>query len=98
MFAITSYTIEAIPDKFGILSGNRYEFMLELEVDEDDELYAEEGLDLRVIYKEEDGKTSIVKYEFLERASKKYVDFELESDEAELVEAFCQAHYLEADE
>lgn len=98
MFAITTYTVEAIQDKFGILSGNRYEFMLEIEVEEEDELYSENGLDLRVIYKEEDGRTSIVKYEFIEKTTNKYVDFELEDDEADFVDAFCKEHYKEADE
>ena len=36
---ITEYTVEEIIDPTGILTGNRYEFMLNIEVPEDDELY-----------------------------------------------------------
>ncbi len=97
MFAITAYTVELIKDQFGILTGRRYEFMLELEVPEEDELYSENGISLRVIYKEDDGQTAIVKYEFIESSSNKYLDFELEDEEALLIDAFCKEHYTEAE-
>lgn len=98
MIEIAAYTVESIPDKFGIISGKRYEFMLEIEVSEEDELYSEGGLYLRVIYKEEEGRTGIVKYEFIERSTNKYLDFELENEEEALVESFCKEHYLESEE
>jgi hypothetical protein len=97
MFTITTYTVEIIKDQFGILTGKRYEFILELDVPEEDELYSENGISLRVIYKEEEGQTGIVKYEFIESSTGKYLDFELESEEEAQVEAFCKEHYMEAE-
>lgn len=98
MIRITAYTIEHVPDRFGILSGRRFEFVIEFDVDEEDELYTEDGLNLRVIFKEEDGNTGIVKYELYERTTNRYLDFELEPEELDYVDAFCREHYLEADE
>ncbi|MEF3301976.1 DUF6509 family protein [Paenibacillus sp. GYB003] len=98
MFDITAYTVERIKDQFGILSGNRYEFMLEVEVDEEDELHSDNGLLVRVVFKEEEGRTGIVKYELLERTTHRYLEFELEPDELEAVESFCRERYPEADE
>ena len=36
---ITEYTVEQIKDPTGILAGRRYEFLLNIEVPEEDELY-----------------------------------------------------------
>ncbi len=98
MFTITAYTVEYIKDPFGILPGKRFEFMLEIDVPEEDELYSENGLCLRVIYREQEGRTGIVKYEFIERNTNKYLDFELEAEEEAFVDAFCKDHYPEAEE
>ena len=46
---ITEYTVELIKDPTGILTGNRYEFFLNISVPEDDELYHENGLQLKVL-------------------------------------------------
>jgi hypothetical protein len=98
MFTITEYSVELVKDPFGILSGKRYEFTLDLQVDEEDELYSEQGIFLRVVYRVEEESAGIVKYEFLERNTNKYLDFELEEEEAEAVRSFCQAHFSEAEE
>lgn len=98
MFTITGYSVEWIKDPFGILPGKRYEFNLELEVDEEDELYSEQGLALRVIYAVEEDASRIAKYEFLEKATGKYLEFDMEDDEREAVEAFCKEHWAEAEE
>ncbi|MFK7696583.1 DUF6509 family protein [Paenibacillus sp. HJGM_3] len=95
MFTITEYTVEQVLDPFGILTGQRYEFMLELEVPDEDELYSENGVALRVIYSVSEAESKIVKYEFLEKSTNKYVDFELEADERTVVETFCREHYAE---
>lgn len=95
MFSITTYTVEQIKDPFGILSGKRYEWMLEIEVEEEDELYSENGLQLRVIYQVEDEQSKIVNYEFLESGTNRYLDFELEDEEKAFVEAFCKEHDTE---
>lgn len=90
MFAITEYTVEQIKDPYKIIEGERYEFLLDLEVDEEDELYQEEGVRLRVVYAKEGENGRIAKYEFLIASSGKYLDMEMEEDEEQAVFAFCR--------
>lgn len=94
---ITDYSVEFIKDPFGILSGKRYEFVLDIEVDEEDELYSDKGLYIRVIYSVEESATRIVRYEIFERGSEQYLEFDMEDDEIALVETFCKEHYHEAE-
>ncbi len=97
MFTITGYSVELVKDPFGILSGKRYEFLLDIEVEEDDELYSEQGLYVRVIYGVEENQAGIVKHEIFERTTEQLLDFELEDDELEVVKAFCQEHVGESE-
>ncbi|OXM82741.1 DUF6509 family protein [Paenibacillus rigui] len=97
MLTITGYSVEFIKDPFGILAGKRYEFLLDIEVPDDDELYSESGLYIRVIYLVEEGRTGIVKYELYERNKDQYLDFDLEEEELQLVDAFCKEHVQEAE-
>jgi hypothetical protein len=96
MLTISSYTVELIKDPFGILSGERYEFLLDIEVEEDDDLYSDKGLYLKVIYLIEEDKTGMIKHDFYEKSTDKYLDFELEDNEKEEIAAFCKAHLSEA--
>ena len=98
MLKIESYTVEKLEDPFGILSGDRYEFFLELNVPEDDELYSENGVMLRVIFMKDEEKEQISKYEFIENDTKNVLDFELEEDEEIAVLTFCREHYEEEDD
>lgn len=98
MFTITSYTVELIRDPFGILAGQRYEFLIDIEVEEDDELYSESGLYIRAIYNVTEEKSALMKYELYEKTTELYLDFDLEDDEVAVVEAFCKEHYLEGNE
>src|SRR5688500_13273527 len=91
MFTISNYTIEQIHDPFAILTGERYEFKLSIEVDEDDELFSENGLFLRVIYRVDEASQGIVKYEIYETTTEHYLDFDLEADEVAMVAAFCKS-------
>ncbi|MDF2959696.1 MAG: hypothetical protein K0S39_1431 [Paenibacillus sp.] len=96
MITITGYSVEQVKDPFAILTGERYEFLLDIEVDEDDELYSENGLYIRVIYRVEENRTGIVKYEILEHKTNQYLDFDLEEEEEALISAFCKEHLQEA--
>lgn len=98
MLTITGYSVEFIKDPFGILTGKRYEFLLDMEVPEDDELYSEDGLYIRVIYLVDDSRTEIVKHEIFDRKNDQLLDFELEDEELQLVDAFCKEHWSEAGE
>jgi hypothetical protein len=95
MLTITGYSVDLIKDPFGILTGKRYEWMLDIEVAEDDELHSDNGLYVRVIYVVEESKAGMVRYEIFEKTNDKYVDFELEDDELEVIEAFCKEHLTE---
>jgi len=90
MFKIEAFNVEAVKDPFGILAGERYEFRLELDVEDDDELYLEEGVCLRVIYALAEENSRIVKYEFLNKKTNQYIAFDMEKDEAQMVERFCK--------
>ncbi|THF84205.1 DUF6509 family protein [Cohnella fermenti] len=98
MLAITEYSVERVPDPFGILSGQRYEFIIDIDVAEDDELISENGVSIRVVYKEDGEQSGIVRYELLERTSRRYLDFEVEPEEEAELAAFCREHLAEADE
>lgn len=95
MLNFTSYTVEQIKDAFGILSGQRYEFVIDVEVEEDDELYTENGLHIRTLYLVDEGKSELLKYELIEKVTNRYIDLELEEDELQAVENFCKEHVLD---
>ena len=88
MLEITEYTAELVKDPFGILPGKRYEFVMDLAVPEDDELYRENGVYLRVVYLADEAR--IVKYDFYERVTDQYLDFDMEPEEEEQAAAFCR--------
>jgi hypothetical protein len=97
MLTITTYSVELIKDPFGILTGQRYEFLLDIEVPEDDELHSEKGLYIRAIYSVEESKSGIVKYDVHEQQTEQYLDFDLEDEEVRQLNDFCQSHLSEAD-
>jgi uncharacterized protein (UPF0128 family) len=97
MFTIDEYSVELLKDPFGILEGNRYEFILNLSVDEEDELYTEKGVYLRVIFTVKNNHKKISQYSFHESTSELYLEFELEEDEEKVIYSFCEEHFSEAD-
>ncbi|MBY9077873.1 pullulanase [Paenibacillus sp. HN-1] len=95
MLAISEYSVDKIRDPFGIISGTRYEFMIKLDVPEDDELYSENGVSVRAVVKKEGGTVSVVTYDVMETTTQKLMDFDLEDDEEEELAAFCREHLPE---
>jgi hypothetical protein len=89
---ITGHEVEKLEDPFGLLTGDRYEFFLDLDVDEEDELYFEKGVGLKVIYVIEENGAKISHYHFYEKENEKALDFALEEDEEELVKSYCYEH------
>lgn len=63
MLTFTGYNVENVKDPFGILTGKRYEFVVQLDVPEDDELYVENGVSARAIIKVDEDQVSIVSYD-----------------------------------
>lgn len=89
---ITGHSVEYLEDPFGLLKGERFEFLLDISVDEEDDLYSELGTGLRIILSVGDGQQKIVQYNFFEKESGKVLDFELEEDEEESVLQYCKNH------
>lgn len=92
---ITGHTVEKLEDPFGLLSGDRYEFFLDIEVDEEDELYSDKGIGLRVLFIVEENNEKISNYHFYEKGSDNVFDFALEDDEEALVFSYCQSNISE---
>jgi hypothetical protein len=95
---IIEFQVEQVKDPFGILSGKRYEFLLDLELDEEDELYSPHGVYMKAIYVVEESGGGIIKHELYERTTNRFLEFELEDDELAEAETFCAEHYKEAGE
>jgi len=92
---IIGHEVEKLVDPFGLLSGDRYEFFLELEVDEEDELFSEKGVGLKVILVSDENGDRITNYHLYEKDSDKVLDFALEEEEEELVLTYCQQNKAE---
>ncbi|KMJ59460.1 pullulanase [Bacillus sp. LL01] len=90
---IKGYEVEKLNDPTGIIEGDRYEFLLNLEVDEEDELYSEEGVYLKVIFAVNESGSRIAQYQFYEVNSNKLLDFGMEEEEEQVVLAYCGEHY-----
>lgn len=95
MINIKEFEAQKINDKFGILPGNRYEFLLYLDIPEDDELFHENGVYARVLFMVDGDKKEMIKYDLVERGEGAFLDFELEDDEVQVISEFCQKHYEE---
>ena len=89
---ILAYTMEEILDPTNILEGQRYEFLLDLETDEEDELFENGGVDLRVIVAKNEESITIADYFFIQTADKKILDFGLEEEEEQEVLTFVKQH------
>lgn len=93
---ITTHTMELLDDPFGLLTGDRYEFFLQIEVDEEDELYRENGLMLKIIFSADGEENKILQYYFIEKETEKVLDFALEEDEIAMITSYCREHLLGA--
>lgn len=87
---ITGHTVEKLVDPFGLLSGDRFEFFLELDVEEDDELYSDKGVGIKVLFVVDETGFRISHYHLYERGTEKILDFALEEDEELLVFNYCK--------
>jgi hypothetical protein len=87
---ITGHTVEKLVDPFGLLSGDRYEFFLELEIDEEDELFSDKGIGMKVLFVVDEKGSRISHYHLYESGTEKILDFALEEDEESLVFEYCK--------
>ena len=89
---INEYIMKKINDPTGVIAGERFEFRLYINLDEDDELYSEEGTGIRVIFAIDEDVGRIASDHFFDRATDNVLDFELEEDEKGAILAFCKTH------
>ena len=89
---ITEHSVDKMNDPTGILLGERYEFRLYFNLDEEDDLYAEGGTGLRAIFAVDGDVERIVSYNFFDRSTEKVLNFEMEDDEKATVLEYCKAN------
>lgn len=92
MLTIKEYAIETLNDPFGIIEGDRYELRLYTEVPEDDELYQEKGIHIKVLYGISDNNSKVIKYDIIENETNRVLEFELDEDEEKYIAEFCASH------
>lgn len=86
---IIEYSMIELIDPTGILTGNRYEFRIYINFDEEDELYNEKGTGVRVIYAVDEGEGKVASYHLFDRATDAVLDFDLEDEEVAELATFC---------
>ena len=87
---ITAFSIEEIKDPTNIIEGKRYEFLLDVEVDEEDELYSAAGIEIRVIAGQKDEEVRVLNYFLTDKADNQMLDFALEEEEEEMILQFVR--------
>ena len=91
---ITQFSVEEIKDPTNIIEGKRYEFLIDVDIDEEDELYREQGVEIRAIIGEVNGAYSLKNYFLIDKADQSYLDFALEEEEEAEILAFCQEELM----
>ncbi|RNC98001.1 DUF6509 family protein [Lysinibacillus halotolerans] len=95
---ITQFSMEEIKDPTNIIEGKRFEFLLDVEVDEEDELYSEAGIEVRVLIGQKpEGETYLLNYFIKDKGENDYLDFALEDDEEAFILDFCKEQLLKED-
>ncbi len=94
---IKQYSIEEIKDPTNILEGKRFELLLDVEIDEEDELYSESGIEIRVIVGQKENDFRIVNYFIIDKKDNQYLDFGLDEEEEEMILSFCREELLKED-
>ena len=91
---ITQYSIDEILDPTNIIEGKRFEFLLDVEVDEDDELYSEAGLEIRAIVGLINEEVRIMNYFIIDKSNNESLEFALDEDEEAMILALCKEELL----
>lgn len=92
---ITEYVMEEIFDPTGLITGERYEFKIYVDLEEDDELYRPEGIGIRTILAVDNDEKKLVVAHFFDRSTEEALAFELEDEEFTMIESFCIEQYEE---
>lgn len=94
---IGAFSVEEIKDPTNIIEGKRYEFLIDIEVDEEDELYSEAGIEARVIVGQNEGEVRILNYFLLDKTDNEILEFALEEEEEEMILCFVQEELKQED-
>lgn len=94
MMEITAFLIEEIKDPTNIIEGERFEFLLDIEVDEEDELYCEGGVEIRAIIAKKGEDIRLANYFLIDKGTNDYLDFALEEDEEQEIVAFAREELM----
>ncbi|WP_088006698.1 DUF6509 family protein [Indiicoccus explosivorum] len=89
---IINHEVTELKDPTGIMPDRRFEWLLDVEVEEEDELYTEKGLVLRVILAQGNDGMRIVQHFFLEKESEQVLDFAMDDEEEQQVLDYCRAN------
>lgn len=87
---IGAFSIEEIKDPTNIIEGKRFEFLIDIEVDEDDDLYSEAGIEARVIVGQKEEEVRILNYFLIDKGDNEMLEFALEEEEEEIIFRFVQ--------
>lgn len=87
---VTQFTMEEIIDPTGIIEGKRYEFLLDIHVDEEDELYSEAGTQIRLLLGDNGEGLFIMNYFIQDKKDGKYIELALEAEEEQFLLDFCR--------
>lgn len=87
---IIAFSIEEIKDPTNIIVGERYEFLLDVEFDEEDEIVSEMGIEIRAIIGKNEDEIRLVNYFIIDKKDDSYLDFALEEDEEAAIVAFAK--------
>ncbi|EUJ40181.1 DUF6509 family protein [Brochothrix campestris] len=92
---LLSHTMDLLFDPTGIIEGERFEFFINFTVDEDDELYEANGLELRVLIGKKDENIRLITYHIRSIAKDTQIDIALDEDEEAEILAYCSAKITE---
>lgn len=95
---ITAFSIEEIKDPTNIIESERYEFLLDIEVAEEDELYSEAGIEIRAIIAKVNFEIKLLNYFIIDKADNNYLDFALEEDEESIILEFAKEQLLPSED
>lgn len=88
---LLSHTMDVLFDPTGIIEGERFEFFINFTVEEDDELYEANGLELRVLIGQKDDIIRLITYHIRSIAKDIQIDVALDEDEEAEILAYCTA-------
>lgn len=95
---ILNFEIEEWVDPTGIIQGKRFECLLDVEVDEEDELYSEAGTQIRLFIGDDGEGLYIINYFIIDKKDGQYIELALEEEEEQQLLNFCREQIAKQNE